>query len=97
MCSLEDDLHGMNLSLHAATDFDGDEDDDKFDIVLGDIDFKGDDKLKDDGPLFGEEEKLSRRKEVSDIEAGRLMPLFRLCEVSIFCFLLSFETIPSSD
>lgn len=83
MCSLDEDLQGMNLSLQAETDLDGDEDGDRFEIVLGDIDLRGEVSLMEG------EEKVSRRKEVSDMDGGRLMPLFLLCEVSIFNPLIS--------
>lgn len=65
----------MNLSLQ-VTDFDGEE---RFDIVLGDI-VRGEAAfwvaLNEGGVEEGE--KGSRRSEVSDIPAGRFMPLFLL-------------------
>lgn len=75
--SLEDDLHGINRSLQTPP-FDFDEGEaDKFDIVLGDI-FRGegDDKVLmigdgDPAPVF-------KRRDVSDMPAGRLIPLFLL-------------------
>lgn len=70
MCSLDDDLQGMNLSLHVE-DFEGD---DKFDIVRGDPRF---------GTARKESEKVSRRSDVSDIPAGRLSPGFLGCGESI--------------
>lgn len=75
VCSLDDDLHGMNLSLHVEDfDFEGD---DKFDIVRGDpkfdIVFRGDPKfdIAREDPV-----KVSRRSDVSDIPAGRFSPVF---------------------
>lgn len=73
VCSLDEERQGMNLSLQADVDFDGDEDADRFEIVLGDIDFSGDESL------IGEvEDSVWRRRDVSDIDAGRLRPLFLL-------------------
>lgn len=73
MCSLDEERQGMNLSLQADEDFDGDEDAERFEIVLGDIDFSG------EASLIGEtEERVWRRRDVSDIDAGRLSPLFLL-------------------
>lgn len=74
VCSLDDDLHGMNLSLHVEDfDFEGD---DRFDIVRGDPKFdivRGDPKLE---TAREEPEKVSRRNDVSDIPAGRFNPIF---------------------
>lgn len=73
MCSLDDDLQGINLSLQLV---DFDEGEERLDIVLGDI-VIGDGKFDTD--LAGEaDEKASSRREVSDIVAGRLIPLFLL-------------------
>lgn len=83
VCSRDDDRQGMNLSLQLEADLDGDEDADRFEIVLGDIDLRGDGS----GFTDGGEEKVWRRKEAPDIDAGRFMPLFLLCEVSIFSSL----------
>lgn len=81
VCSLDEERQGMNLSLQADVDLDGDEDADRFEIVLGDIDFSGDDSL------IGEaEDRVWSRRDVSDIEDGRLRPLFLLIEESIFSF-----------
>lgn len=79
VCSLDDDLQGMNLSLQLP---DFDEGEERFDRVLGDI-VKGDGKFaadRTDEPG----EMASSLREDSDIEAGRLIPLFLLCEKSIF-------------
>ena len=65
VCSLDDDLHGMNLSLQLE-DFEGDAD--KFDMV------RGDPKLVTARKV--EPEKVSRRSDVSDIPAGRFNPVF---------------------
>ena len=76
VCSLEEDLHGMNLSLQVE-DFDGG--DDKLDIALGD-----DDTLarKEAGPEAGN---VSNRREDWFIPDGRFKPLFLLGgEESIF-------------
>lgn len=85
VCSLDEERQGMNLSLQADEDLDGDEDADRFEIVLGDIDFSG------EASLIGEEaeESVWRRRDVSDIDAGRLSPLFLLCAVSILIVLSS--------
>lgn len=73
VCSLDDDLQGINLSLHLP---DFDEGDERFDMVLGDL-VLGEGKFDTD--LTGEpDDKVCRRRVVSDIEAGRLIPLFLL-------------------
>lgn len=73
VCSLDDDLQGINLSLQLPDFDDGDE---RFDMVLGDL-VLGDGKFNAD--LTGEpDDKVCRRRVVSDIEAGRLIPLFLL-------------------
>lgn len=53
--------------------------DDKFEIVRGDI-VRGEANKLDTFRIGveGEAEKFSRRNEVSDIEAGRFIPLFLL-------------------
>lgn len=67
VCSLDEDLQGMNLSLQEDVDFDGD----KFAMVLGDIDFSG------DASLIGDTvESVFSCRDVSDIDAGRLRPRF---------------------
>lgn len=66
----------MNRSLQAPADLD-DGDDDKLEIVLGDI-VRGD---EDDRVLIrgeGDPAPVLRRRDVSDIPAGRLIPLFLL-------------------
>lgn len=76
VCSLDDDLHGMNLSLHMEDfDFEGE---DKFDIVRGDPKFDAARK---------EPEKVSRRSDVWDIPGGRLSPVFLAWGESIFWVL----------
>lgn len=73
MCSRDEERQGMNLSLQADVDFDGEDDADRFEIVLGDIDFSG------EASFTGEaEERVWSRNDVSDIDAGRLRPLFLL-------------------
>lgn len=98
MCSLDEDLQGMNLSLQVADLDDGD--DDRLDIVRGDLLDIGDDnaKLAVRFELGGGEEKASSRREVSDIVDGRLIPLFLLCVVDsmiilFFFFSLSFRIV----
>lgn len=76
VCSLEEDLQGMNLSLQLADLEDGD--DDRFDIVRGDLFDIGDEAKLVVRFDLGGEEKASRRREVSDIVDGRLIPLFLL-------------------
>ena len=74
MCSLEEDLHGINLSLQ-VDDFD-DDGEVKLDIIRGeDIEIE----RKEEEP-----DKVSSRSEVSFIPAGRFRPLFLLCGESIF-------------
>lgn len=80
--SLEEDRHGMNRSLQAPADLD-DGDDVKLDMVRGDI-IRGD---GDDRALMrgdGDPAPVLRRRDVSDIPAGRLIPLFLLWFESIF-------------
>lgn len=83
MWSLDDDRHGMNRSLQLPDFDEGDED--KFEMVRGDIDLG--EKRLGAAPRRGEDdaagEDVSRRREVSDMVDGRLIPLFRLCVVSI--------------
>lgn len=73
VCSLEDDLQGMNLSLQDEV-FEGE---DKLDIALGDDTHVT--ALKE-----LEEERVSSLKEVSFIPDGRFRPLFLLGVESIF-------------
>lgn len=89
VCSLDEDLQGMNLSLQVADLDDGD--DDRFDIVRGDLLDIGDPKLLvlDRSFELGGEEKASSRRVVSDIVGGRLIPLFLLSMVVIL--FLSFK------
>lgn len=93
MCNLEEDLHGMNLSLQLVDLDDGD--DDRFDIVRGDLFDIGDDaKLVVVRFVLGGEENVSSRREVSDMVDGRLIPLFLLCVIdsmiALFFFLFFF-------
>lgn len=85
MCSLDEDLQGMNLSLQLADLDDGD--DDRFDIVRGDLLDIGDDAKLVVRFDLGGEEKASSRREVSDIVDGRLIPLFLLCVIDSMFFL----------
>lgn len=74
VCSLDDDLHGINLSLQVP-DFDGD---DKLEIVLGDI-VRGEAKKLEALRIGVEGEeglKFCKRSDDSDIVDGRLIPLF---------------------
>lgn len=76
MCSLEEDRHGMNRSLQAPADLE-DGDADKLEIVRGDIvRGDGDDMVLINGD--GLPSPVLRRSDVSDIPAGRLIPLFLL-------------------
>lgn len=89
MYSLDEDLQGMNLSLQVADLDDGD--DDRLDIVLGDLLDIGDDAKLVVVPFeLGGEEKASSRREVSDIVDGRLIPLFLLCLVDSMIVLFFF-------
>lgn len=93
VCNLEEDLHGMNLSLQLVDLDDGD--DDRFDIVRGDLFDIGDDaKLVVVRFVLGGEENVSSRREVSDMVDGRLIPLFLLCVIdsmiALFFFLFFF-------
>lgn len=78
MCSLDEDLHGMNLSLQIV-DFD-DDGELKLDIIRGE-DIEIERREEEQGE---EGEEVSSRSEVSFIPAGRFKPLFLLCEDSIF-------------
>ena len=81
MCSLEEDLHGINLSLQ-VDDFD-DDGELKLDIIRGeDIEIE---RKEEEEP-----EKVSSRSEVSFIPEGRFRPLFLLCGESIFRGFLIF-------
>lgn len=79
MCSLDEDLQGMNLSLQVADLDEGD--DDRLDMVRGDLLDIGDDAKLVVRFELGGEENVSSRREVSDIVDGRLIPLFLLCVV----------------
>jgi hypothetical protein len=75
--SLEDDLQGMNLSLHVEV-FEGDDDDERFEIARGEADEGGVDRV-------------SRRSDAMlDIPAGRFIPDFLACGDSIFLLLFFF-------
>lgn len=91
VCSLDEDLQGMNLSLQVADLDDGD--DDRFDIVRGDLLDIGDPKLLvlDRSFELGGEEKASSRRVVSDIVGGRLIPLFLLDSMVVVVLFLSFK------
>lgn len=69
MCSLEEDLQGMNLSLHVELDFDGEQE--RFEIERRE---EGEERLErkedEDGVA------VSRRSEVPDIPAGRFRQVF---------------------
>ncbi|GER36681.1 ubiquitin system component Cue protein [Striga asiatica] len=60
-------------------DLDGDEEADRLDMVLGDIDLSGDERV-----LAAGDGKVSRRREAPDMDGGRLMPDFLLCVVLYF-------------
>lgn len=88
----------MNLSLQLLPDLDDGDDDDRFEIVRGDMDL-GEKRLfgaplpprrgEDDEDGVEEVVVVWRRREVSDMVDGRLIPLFRLCVVdSILLFFL---------
>lgn len=79
VCSLDEDLQGMNLSLQVADLDEGD--DDRLDMVRGDLLDIGDDAKLVVRFELGGEENVSSRREVSDIVDGRLIPLFLLCVV----------------
>lgn len=94
--SLDDDRHGMNLSLQLLPDLDDGDDDERFEIVRGDMD-RGEKRLllprrsgEEDDNVAELEAVVWRRREVSDMVEGRLIPLFRLCVIDSILFLRVF-------